>query len=389
MPAPQVPFDFDRVVQRRGTDSNKWNKYGPDVLPLWVADMDFASPPAVIEALRARVEHGVYGYLREGNPELVEVFTERCRKRYGWDVPPDAIMLMDGVNPANNVAARSVCTAGDGFVILTPAYPPLLRVPGNVALDARLPALVRRADGRYEIDFDAFERAITPTTKAFLLCNPHNPVGRVYTRAELEQLAAICLRRGLTIIADEIHCDLVYTGHEHVPMASLGPEIAANTITLMAPSKTFNQAGLKASVAVVSNPRLRERFQAARVDMVQPTANILGYTAMVAAYRDGGSWHEALLRYLEANRDFLVAYVRQHFPTIATGTPEGTYLAWLDCRQTGLADPFTFFLERARVALGDGANFMAPGFIRLNFGTPRALLTEALERMRTALAARG
>jgi cystathionine beta-lyase len=389
MPPTPDTFDFDRIVDRRGTDSNKWNKYGPGVLPLWVADMDFASPPAVIAALRARVEHGVYGYLREGNPELVEVFTERCRKRYGWDVPPDSITLMDGVNPANNVAARSVCSAGDGFVILTPAYPPLLRVPNNVALDARLPALIRRPDGRYEIDFDAFEQAITPGTKAFLLCNPHNPVGRVYTRAELERLAAICLRRGLTIIADEIHCDLVYTGHEHVPIASLDTEVAANTITLMAPSKTFNQAGLKASVAVVTNPRLRERFHAARADMVQPTANILGYTAMVAAYRDGGPWHEALLRYLEANRDFLAEYVPRHFPGVSMGKPEGTYLAWLDCRPTGVADPFRFFLERAKVALGDGTTFMAPGFIRLNFGTPRALLVEALERMRTALATRG
>jgi cystathionine beta-lyase len=263
-------------------------------------------------------------------------------------------------------------------------------VPGNVALDARLPALARRADGRYEIDFDAFERAITPATTACLLCNPHNPVGRVYTRAELEALAAICLRRGLTIIADEIHCDLVYTGHEHVPMASISAEVAAHTITLMAPSKTFNQAGLKASVAIVTDRRLRERFQAARADMVQPTANILGYTAMVAAYRDGGAWHEALLRYLEANRDFLADYVSRHLRGVTMAKPEGTYLAWLDCRQTGIADPFTFFLQQANVAFTDGKNFGIPGdrFVRLNFGTPRALLTEGLERMRTALAAR-
>jgi cystathionine beta-lyase len=386
----ESPFDFDRVVERRGTDSNKWNKYGPDVLPLWVADMDFASPPPVIEALRARVEHGVYGYLREGAPELVEVFTNRCRKRYGWDVPPEAVMLMSGVNPANNVAARTVCVPGDGFVILTPAYPPILRVPGNVALEAQLPALTRRTDGRYEIDFDAFERAITPKAKAFLLCNPHNPVGRVYTRTELRRLADICLRRGLTIIADEIHCDLVYAGHEHVPMASLSPEIAARTITLMAPSKTFNQAGLKASVGIVTDPKLREHFQAARADLVQPTANILGYTAMVAAYRDGGPWHEALLRYLEANRDFLADYVTANLPGITMAKPEGTYLAWLDCRQTGIADPFTFFLEKAKVAFNNGKLFGAPGdgFVRLNFGTSRALLTEGLERMRKALSAR-
>jgi cystathionine beta-lyase len=386
-----MTFDFDRLVDRRGTDSNKWHKYGPEVLPLWVADMDFASPPPVVDALRARVEHGVYGYLREGVPsELADVFTERCRKRYGWEVPGDALMLMPGVNPANNVAARTVCTRGDGFVIMTPAYPPILRVPGNVGLAAQLPSLARGADGRYEIDFDAFEHAITPATKAFLLCNPHNPVGRVYTRRELERLADICLRRGLTIIADEIHCDLVYAGHEHVPMASLSAEVAARTITLMAPSKTFNQAGLKASLSIVTDRALRERFMAARLDMVQATANVMGYTAMLAAYRDGGSWHEALLHYLEGNRDFVAGYVQRHLPGLTMARPEGTYLAWIDCRAAGLADPFTFFLEKAKVALGDGKQFGEPGdgFVRMNFGTPRALLTDGLERMRTALAAR-
>ena len=384
-----MSFDFDRVVDRRGTDSNKWHKYSPDVLPLWVADMDFASPPPVVDALRARVEHGVFGYLREGAPELVDVFTERCRKRYGWDVPPEAIVLMNGVNPANNVAARTVCAPGDGIVIQAPTYPPLQRVPGNAGLDVQFPAVVR-GTSRYEIDFDAFERAITPKTKAFLLCNPHNPVGRVYTRPELSRFAEICLRRNLMIIADEIHCDLVYTGHEHIPMASLGPDVAARTITFMAPSKTFNQAGLKASVGIVTDLALRERFQAARKDMVQPTANVLGYTAMVAAYGDGGPWLEALLRYLEANRDYLADHVARELPGITMLKPEGTYLAWLDCRAAGLTDPFTFFLERAKVAFNDGKNFgtAGHGFVRLNFGTPRALLTEGLERMRKALAAR-
>ena len=382
-------FDFETIVDRRGTDSNKWRKYGPDVLPLWVADMDFASPPTVLDALRARVEHGIFGYLREGAPELVEVFTERCRKRYGWEVSPEAIMLMPGVNPANNVAARTVCEPGDGIVIQAPTYPPLQRVPGNAGLEVQFPAVLR-GPTRYEIDFDAFERAITPKTKAFLLCNPHNPVGRVYTRPELQRFAEICLRRNLMIISDEIHCDLVYTGHEHTPMASLGPDVAARTITMMAPSKTFNQAGLKASVGIVTDPALRERFQAARKDMVQPTANVLGYTAMVAAYRDGGPWLEALLRYLEANRNYLADYVARELPGITMRKPEGTYLAWLDCRGAGLTDPFTFFLDRAKVAFNDGKNFgtAGDGFVRLNFGTPRALLTEGVERMRKALAAR-
>jgi cystathionine beta-lyase len=383
-------FDFDRTVERRGTDSNKWHKYGPDVLPLWVADMDFASPPAVIEALRARVEHGVYGYLREAPPDLLEAFTERCRKRYGWTVPADAIMLLPGINPANNVAARTVCAPGDAIMVFAPAYPPMLRVPGNCLLGAQLPLLARRADGRYDVDFDAVERAITPATRAFLLCNPQNPVGRVFTRAELERLAEICLRHRMTIIADEIHCDLLYTGHEHVPMASLSPEVAAHTITHMAPSKTFNQAGLKASLTIITDAALRKRYDAARVDMVQATTNVMGYTAMLAAYRDGGPWLDALMRYLEANRDYLADYVARRMPGIGMGKPEGTYLAWLDCRGAGLDDPFTFFLERAKVALNDGKLFSAAGdgFVRLNFGTPRALLTEGLERMRKALTAR-
>jgi len=384
-----MTFDFDQIVDRRGTDSNKWHKHGPGVLPLWVADMDFASPPAVIEALRARIDHGIFGYLREGFPELVEVFVERARKRYRWDVPPEAIMVMPGVNPTNNVAARTVCAPGDGILIQAPTYPPLQRVPLNVGLDAQYQAVVRGARG-WEVDFDAFERAITKATKAFLLCNPHNPVGRVYTRAELTRFAEICLRHDLMIIADEIHCDLVYPGHEHVPMASLAPEIAARTITFHAPSKTFNQAGLKASVAVVTDPKLRERFMAARLDMVQPTTNVMGYTAMVAAYRDGGPWLDALLTYLEANRDFLADYVAKNLPGLRMIKPEGTYLAWLDCREAGLTDPFTFFLEKAKVAFNDGKTFglTGDGFVRLNFGTPRAQLTEALERMRKALAAR-
>src|ERR1051326_8215483 len=221
-------FDFDTIVDRRSTDSNKWHKFPPDVLPMWVADMDFVSPPAVLDALRARVAHGIFGYLREGVPELVEVFTDRCRKRYGWDVPPEAVMLLPGVNPSNNVAARTVASPGDGIVIQAPTYPPLQRVPTNVGLVARYEAVVRGAS-RWEVDFDAFQRAITPSTNAFLLCNPHNPVGRVYTRAELTRFAEICLARGLMIIADEIHCDLVYPGHEHVPMASLDPDVAART----------------------------------------------------------------------------------------------------------------------------------------------------------------
>jgi cystathionine beta-lyase len=384
-----MAYDFDQVIERRHTDSNKWRKYGPDVLPLWVADMDFPSPEPVVEALRERVEHGVYGYgYGVEVTELHQVFADRLARLYGWRVSPEAVVLVPGVIPGFNVAARTLAAAGDGVLLKLPLYPPLLRVPGNVGLTMDAADLVQSADGRYEIDLDALGRAVTPRTRFLMLCNPHNPVGRVWRREELQRLAELCLARGLAIVADEIHGDLVFPGHPHVPIASLAPEIAARAITLMAPSKTWNLAGLKCGLAVIPDAGLRERFLAARVDMVH-AVNILGYVAALAAYRDGAPWLAALLAYLEANRDFVVEYARKHFPGVVVAPPEGTYLAWLDCRRAGIpGDPFTFFLERARVALNDGATFGrgGEGFVRLNFATPRSILAEGLERMRVALA---
>lgn len=383
-----MAHDFDRVIERRSTNSNKWRKYPADILPLWVADMDFPSPEPVVRAMRERVEHGVFGYGFEG-PEFAEVFVDRAQKRYGWTIAPESLVLVPGVIPGLNVACRALTTPGDGLLMQLPVYPPILRSPTNHELTRDGAMLGREADGRYVADLDAFRAAITPRTRAFVLCNPHNPVGRVFTRAELEGMARVCLERDLAIIADEIHCDLLFAGQRHVPIASLAPEVERRTITLMAPSKTFNLAGLKVSVAVIPEQALRERFMAARGDFVQAQVNIMGYTAALAAYRDGDAWLGDLLRYLEANRDYTVDYVRRHLPGVRTTAPEGTYLAWLDCRQAGpaAADPFTFFLERAKVALNDGALFGpgGQGFVRMNFGTPRALLTEGLERMRRAL----
>jgi cystathionine beta-lyase len=382
-----MAHDFDRTIERRHTASSKWRKYGPDILPLWVADMDFPSPEPVIRALRERVEHGIFGYLLE-QPEFFAVLTERLLARYGWRVSPDAVLLLPGVIPGFNVAGRAVAAPGDGVLLQLPLYPPLLRCPGNIGLSRDEALLAQQADGSYEVDWEAFERAITPRTRVFLLSSPHNPTGRVFRRAELTRMAEICLRHDLVIVADEIHCDLIFPGHRHIPIASLDPEVEARTITLMAPSKTFNLAGLKAAFAVIPDAALRERFTAARADLVQ-IANVLGYTALIAAYRDGGPWLEALLRYLEANRDFLVEYVRKELPGVRVAPPEGTYLAWLDCREAGIpgGDPYTFFLERARVALNDGLTFGrgGAGFVRLNFGCPRATLVEGLRRMRQAL----
>ena len=382
-----MQLDFDRVIDRRRTESNKWHKYPPDVLPLWVADMDFRSPEPVIRALRERVEHGVFGYGVE-QPEFYEVFLDRLQTRYGWRVSPEAILVIPGVIPGFNLAARALTAAGDGLLLQTPVYPPIGRVPDNVGLTSDEMQLELQPDGRYAIDFERFEAAIGERTRMFLLCNPHNPVGRVFRRDELERMAEVCLRRGLLICADEVHCELTFSGQRHVPIASLDAEIAARTITLMAPSKSFNLPGLKCAVAIIPNASLREKFVAAQLDLVR-AVNVLGYTAALAAYRDGQPWLDALLRYLEANRDFVVEYARSKLPGVRAASPEATYLAWLDCREADLpdSDPYTFFLDEARVALTDGKAFGrgGAGFVRLNFACPRATLAEGLDRMRHAL----
>jgi cystathionine beta-lyase len=380
-------FDFDRVVDRRHTDSNKWRRFHADVLPLWVADMDFPSPPAVVEALRARVEHGFFGYLAEPN-DLPEIVADRLAKRYGWRVSPEAVVTLPGVIAGFNQALRALTVPGEGLLIQTPVYPPILRSHGNHGLRRDEHALTRGADGRYTVDLDAFAAAIRDTTRVFLLCNPHNPVGRLFVRAELEGVASACRRRDLWIVADEIHCDLLLDGRQHLPIAALAPEVEARTVTLMAPSKTFNLPGLKCAVGIIPSAALRARFVAAAGDLVAKIG-VLGYTGAAAAYREGDAWLEALLRYLAANRDFLVQQVRATLPGVTMAPPEATYLAWLDCRGARIpgGDPYTFFLERAKVALNDGRTFGpgGEGFVRLNFACPRALLAEGLARMARAL----
>jgi cystathionine beta-lyase len=376
---------FDHIIDRRHSDSGKWCTYAEDVLPLWVADMDFAAPEAVIRALKERVAHGVFGY--GGSPDgFREVFQERLAQLYGWRVEADAIMFIPGVVTGFNLACRAVGAPGDEVLVEPPVYPPMLSAAGNQGRVCRAVPLAEGAD-RYEHDFEAFERAITQRTSLFLLCNPHNPVGRVFETSELERLATICLRHDLAICSDEIHCDVVYRGHRHVPIASLAPEVAARAITLFAPSKTYNIAGLGCSVGVVQDPDLRARLQQAGAGLV-PDVNVLGLVAGSAAYQDGQAWLEELLAYLEGNRDYLVENVGTWLPGIKMRRPEGTFLAWLDCRGVPIpGHPHEFFLERARVALNDGTPFGTggEGFVRLNFGCPRAILEEALERMRCAL----
>ena len=384
-----MTYSFDQIIDRQQTESIKWHHYDPDVLPMWVADMDFRSPEPVIAALLDRVQHGVFGYPQEP-AELRKVVVERLAERYHWTVTPEEILLLPGVVTGFNLACHAFCQPGEDVLIQTPVYGPFLGAPKCAQLNRVESNLVRQADGQYQIDFEEFERTITEKTRLFILCNPHNPVGRVYTHEELIRMAEICLHHGLVICSDEIHCDLVFSGQTHIPMGSISPEIARRTITLMAPSKTFNIAGLDCSVAVIQDAQLRKQFTSSGKGLVKGV-NVLGLTAALAAYKDGQPWLDELLVYLESNRDFMVQFVADNLPQIGMGIPEGTYLAWLDCRQLGLdQNPSEFFLKKARVALNDGKGFGkgGEGFVRLNFGCPRSMLAEALEKMAHALAKR-
>ncbi len=378
--------DFDHYIERRCTESEKWHRYGEKVIPLWVADMDFRSPEPVIRALRDRVEHGIFGYPCEP-PELRPVVIERLERLYGWKVAPEALLFIPGVVRGFNIACQSVGQPGDGVLLQTPVYYPMLDAPSNSGITRDEMEFTREADGHYTIDFDLMERTVTDRTRIFLLCNPHNPVGRVFTSEELERMAEICLRRNVIICSDEIHAELLFRGQRHIPIATLSREVAERTITLIAPSKTFNIAGLCCSVAIIENPDLRSAFRRVGRGLVS-SVNIMGYVAAVAAYRDGQPWLDEMLTYLEANRDYLHDYVNTELPGVSMAKPEGTYLAWLDCRQAGIpGNAHEFFLSRAGVALNDGAAFGrgGEGFVRLNFGCPRSTLADALERMKRAL----
>ena len=380
-----MKYDFDQIIDRRSTDSIKWNYYG-DAIPLWVADMDFPAPEPVLQALRERVDHGLFGYGMEP-PELRPLIVDHLVRLHGWEVEPEALIFLPGIVTGFNLAAQAVTYPGDGLLVQTPVYFPFLWVPQNAHLIMNEMELTLRDDGQYEVDLDRFEETIIGRTRIFLLCIPHNPVGRVFTRTELEQMAELCLRHDLVICSDEIHCDLVFEGHQHISIASLSPEIARRTITLIAPSKTYNIAGIHASVGIITDPDLRQRFEAARAGLV-PRLDVLGNVAMLAAYRDGEPWLEQVLAYMQANRDLVFDYVNNKLPGITMANPEGTYLAWLDCRGAELPDnPHKFFLEEAGVALNDGATFGkgGEGFVRLNFACPRATLEQALEQMREAL----
>lgn len=382
-----MAFDFDQPIDFTGSDSRKWRKYaGRDVIPLWIADMDFAAPPAVTEALARRAARGVFGY-GDLTEQLVESFRAYCRRRYCWEVKPEWLFWLPGLVCGLNVTARAFGSPGDGIISCTPIYQHFREAAHNQGQTHQPVPLVRHGL-RWEIDFDALERTVTPRTRQLTFCSPHNPVGRAFTRAELERVADFCLRHRLVLTSDEIHCDLILDDSPHTPIAALSPEIAARTVTLMAPSKTYNIPGLGCSVAIIPDAALRQRYESAAAGIV-PDVNLFGLVAGEAAWRQGEPWRQDLLAYLRGNRDFLQDFVARELPGVTMTPVEATYLAWLDVSALQLDSPQKFF-EQHGVGLVEGAIYGAPRghFLRLNFGCRRATLAEALARMKRALAAR-
>lgn len=385
----RVTSRFDEIVDRSAGNCVKWKYFERDVVPMWVADMDFKSPEPIQHAVAERAAYGVFGY-EMPQKSLSEAVCAWLARRYHWQVQPDEIVFLPGLVSGLNLMCRAFGRMGEEAIILPPVYPPFLDAPSNNGMTTRSVQLSQSLqDGRihYNIDFDAVERSFGHRTSMLLMCHPHNPIGREWTHEEIAQLAGLCEKRDAVIVSDEIWADLALEGATHVPLASLSPEIGQRAVTLMAPSKTFNVPGLGCSFAVVQNPVLKRRLMNAEAGII-PHINVFGLAAAEAAYTSCDDWLDELRVYLTENRDAMLAYVDAHMPSIRATTPEATYLGWMDCRDTGITGNVgNFFLKKARVALSDGAGFGAggEGFVRFNFGCPRAQMMQALERMSLAL----
>ncbi len=395
-----MKYDFDQVCDRRNTNCSKWDNVATlfgrdDVIPMWVADMDFPAAKPIVEAVRRRAEHEFFGYTEAGD-NIVGSVVERMKRKFDWDIEPEWITFTPGVVPAISCAIKSLTHPGDEVILQQPVYHPFFPAVNLNGCHIVNNAL-KLVNGRYEMDLDGLERAFHPRigmraipnrVKAMILCNPHNPVGRLWNREEVTHAGHIVIDHGAVVISDEIHCELLFKGHKHTPFASISKEFEQNSIVCMAPSKTFNLAGLSASSIIIPNKALRDGFENARVGML-PRPNLFGLTALEAAYREGDEWLEQLLDYLQGNLDYTVEYFQKRIPKITVIRPEGTYLVWLDCRQLDM-DGMTlraFMREKARVGLDDGFIFGpgGEGFERMNIACPRAILEEAYGRIEAAV----
>ncbi|MGL4545189.1 MalY/PatB family protein [Plesiomonas sp.] len=375
-------FNFDTPVDRSHSDSDKWNKYaGEDILPMWVADTDFRSPPAVIEALHKRVEHGVFGYGYGASSVLTEAFIARMQTRYDWAIKPEWLVFLPGLVCGLNLAVRAFTAQGQRSIAPSPIYPPFVKSSAFAGIEQVL-APVTLQQGRWVMNLDSIASEMQGNEKLLMLCNPQNPGGTIYRREELLAQAEFARQHNLLICSDEIHCDLLLDNQPHIPIAALNADAEQRSITLMAPSKTFNIAGLGASIAIIPNDKLRQQFIKARAGIV-PGVDIMAYTAAEAAYLAGDAWLEAQLDYLRINRDITEERVNA-MPYLTMAHTEATYLAWIDCSALPVQNPHRFF-EHAGIGLSAGGDFGDAAFVRLNFGCTRALLNQALDRMERAV----
>jgi len=385
-------YNFDEIIERNGTNSLKYDGkkryFGTDdVLPMWVADMDFRSPDFIVNALEKRLSHGILGYNIKPEGFYTSVINW-LKRRFDWEVQQDWISFTPGVVSALNFGVLSLTEPGQKVIIQTPVYAPFFKVVKNHNRQLIVNEL-KLQHGRYVMDLNHLESQIDEDTKAIILCSPANPAGRVWTKEELLALGNICLKNNLIIISDEIHSDLILKGHKHIPLASLSKELADITVTCMAPSKTFNIAGLASSVIITSNPELKQRFDMLPNSLDLNNGNLFGIEALQAAYTHGDEWLKQMLAYLDGNMDFLENYINQHLPKIKIVRPEGTYLVWLDCREMGMQplELRRFFIEEAKVGLNSGTDFGpgGEGFMRMNVGCPREIIVEGLRRIQRAM----
>jgi cystathionine beta-lyase len=381
----KVAFDFDNCPERTGYGSLKWDKYKDrDILPLWVADMDFNTAPVILDALQARLDHGIFGYTIPHQAPIEAVLNYLARQ-HGYSAQADWLNFLPGLVPAINLCCHAFTEPGDSVMTATPVYPPFLSAPDYAKRELIKVPLCLDSEDKWTLDFEAMEASIRPNTKVFVLCSPHNPVGRVFTKEELTALDDFCERHDLILISDEIHCDLVFDENvQHTVTATLNKRIAQRTITLMAPSKTYNLPGLACAFSVIENPKLRTQFQKT-IRGIITEINCFGYAGITAAYNDGEPWRQALLTYLRNNYNLIRGFLEAECPQIGFRPMEATYLAWFDVSQLGLKDPVGFF-EQHGVGLSDGTPFDGPQHLRLNFGCPRERLLDGLMKIKAAIA---
>lgn len=380
---------FDIAVDRSTSDSIAWNRFGPGVLPLWVADMDFLAPPEIINAIKDRAEHGIFGY-GDGYPALRQAYAERVKLLFGWNVSANEVKCTAGILPIFYFLICHLARQNEAVLLFTPAYPPffkLIKQSGRKLIEYQLEEKREKQILSYSIDFDRLASKVTEQTKVLVLCSPHNPVGKVFSREELEKLSSFCLSRGIKIISDEIHSELIFKGCQHIPTASISDEVARITITLSGPTKTFNLPGLKVGHLIIQNPDLRREIFDLQTDVIADVSPISAAAAL-AAYKSCDYWKKELLIYLEENRAFSEEFIQRNLPGAYMSSPSATYLSWLDMSAYAVdQSPFEKALSKGKVACGAGINFGSQfgNYLRLSLACPKDQLKIALSRLADSL----